>query len=85
MEPFPPLCPVCEAYGTLPTHTLSKTLYFDGHVGVVNSLAAPLLGSKTELLAQPELEPLTRPFKVRRLTVRPIGGWFQYLLKDDMI
>ena len=43
---LPPLCPVCEAYGTLPTHTLSKTLYFDGHVGVVNSLAAPLLGSK---------------------------------------
>ena len=74
IRPFPPLCPVCEAYGTLPTHTLSKTLYFDGHVGVVNSLAAPLLGSKTELLAQPELEPLTRPFKVRRLTVRPIGG-----------
>ena len=41
---------------------------------MVNSLAAPLLGSKTELLAQPELELLTRPFKVRRLTVRPIGG-----------
>ena len=56
---------MCEAYGTLPTHTLSKTLYFDGHVGVVNSLAAALLGSKTEFLAQPELELLTRPFKVR--------------------
>ena len=45
-EPFPPLCPVREAYGTLPTHTRPRTLYLDGHVGVVNSLAAHLLGSK---------------------------------------
>ena len=33
----------------------------------------PSWGAKTELLAQPDLELLTRPFKVRRLTVRPIG------------
>ena len=45
-EHFPPLCPVCEAYGTLPTHTRPRTLYLDGHVGVVKSLAAPLLESK---------------------------------------
>ena len=30
-------------------------------------------GAKTELLAQTELKLLTRPFKVRRLTIRSIG------------
>ena len=43
---LPPLCPVREAYGTFPTHTRPRNLYLDGDVSVVNSLAAPLLGSK---------------------------------------
>ena len=72
-EPFPPLFPVCEAYGTLPTHTQPRTLYIDGHVGVVNSLAPPSWRAKPELLVQIELEPLTCLFKVWGLTVRPIG------------
>ena len=36
----------CEVYGTLPTHTRTRTLYLDGRVGVVNSLTALLLESK---------------------------------------
>ena len=45
-EAFPPLCPVCEAYGTLHTYTRSKTFYLDEHVGILNSLAAALLERK---------------------------------------
>ena len=54
-----------------------------GHVGVVKSLAAALLGSKTELLAQPDLELLTLPFKVRRLIVRPIGDQLMRTLNRE--
>ena len=45
-KPFPPLCSLCDAYGTLPTHTRPTTLYLDGHVSVVNFLAVFLLESK---------------------------------------
>ena len=72
--PFPPLCPVCEAYGTLFTHTTKNPVFWQDILAWLTPLPPRSWGAKTELLAHPELELLTRPFKVRRLIVRPTGG-----------
>ena len=73
-DPSPPLCPVCEAYGILSTRTTKTPLFGQDMSAWLTPSPPPSWGAKTELLTQPKLEVLTRPFKMRRLIVRPIGG-----------
>ena len=65
---------MCEAqYGTLPTHMAKNPLTWQDKSAWLTPSPPPCRGANTEKLALPELELLICPFKVRRLTVRPIG------------